>query len=68
MERIPLKTNPKMFDRVVEPIQRAFANAFPWLDHAIGICEHLTSTKEKKRYNYAGLYIGGGQYEQIMPC
>lgn len=68
MDRIPLKTNPKMFDRVVEPIQRAFANAFPWLDHAIGICEHLTSTKEKKRYNYAGLYIGGGQYEQIMPC
>ena len=68
MDRIPVKTNPQMFDRVVLPIQRALANAFPWLDHSIGICEFLTSTKEKKRYNYAALYIGGGEYEQVMPC
>ena len=68
MDRIPTKTNPQMFDKLVLPIQQAFARAFPWLDHAIGICEFLTSTKEKKRFNYAGLYIGGGQYEQIMPC
>ena len=68
MDRVPIKTNPKMFDRVVIPMQRAFADAFPWLDHSIGICEHLTSTKEKKRYNFPALYIGGGQYEQIMPC
>lgn len=68
MDRIPVKTNPQMFDKVVLPIQRALASAFPWLDHAIGICEYLTSTKEKKRYNYAALYMGNGQYEQIMPC
>ena len=68
MDRIPVKTNPQMFDKVVLPIQQALASAFPWLDHAIGICEYLTSTKEKKRYNYAALYMGKGQYEQIMPC
>lgn len=68
MDRIPTKTNPQMFDKVVLPIQQALADNFPWLDHAIGICEHLTSTKEKKRYKYAALYLGGEQYEQIMPC
>ncbi len=68
MDRIPIKTNPQMFDKAVIPIQRALASAFPWLDHVIGICEHLTSNKDKKRFDYAGLYIGRGQYEQIMPC
>lgn len=68
MNRIPLKTNPKLFDKAVKPIQEALAGAFTWLDHSIGICELLTSTKDGKRFNYAGLYLGNEQYEQIMPC
>lgn len=68
MDRIPQKTNPKMFDRAVLPIQKALAAKFAWLDHSIGICELLTSTKGGKRYDYASLYSGGEQYEQVMPC
>lgn len=74
MDRIPLKTNPKMFDRVVEPIQIALANAFPWLDHSIGICETLIKKNTDKPFTNTNhritpnLYIGNGQYEQIEPC
>lgn len=68
MERIPQKTNPKLFDLAVLPIQKALAREFPWLDHAIGICETLTDVKNKRPFNFAALYLEGGEYEQIMPC
>lgn len=68
MDRIVTKHNPKMFDRAVLPIQNALASAFPWLDHVIGICETLIDKKDKKPFKSANYYIGGWQYEQIMPC
>lgn len=68
MDRIPQKTNPKMFDLAVLPIQKALAANLPWLDHAIGICEQLTDIKNKKPFNFAALYLSNEQYEQIMPC
>ena len=68
MDRIPQKTNPKMFDLAVLPIQKALAANLPWLDHAIGICEQLTDVKNKKPFNFAALYLSNEQYEQIMPC
>lgn len=68
MDRIVTKHNPKMFDRAVLPIQNALASAFPWLDHVIGICETLIDKKDNKPFKSANYYIGGGQYEQIMPC
>nr|DAT75922.1 MAG TPA: hypothetical protein [Caudoviricetes sp.] len=68
MDRIPQKTDPKMFDLAVLPIQKALAANLPWLDHAIGICETLTDVKNGKRFTSANVYVGNGQYEQIMPC
>ena len=68
MDRIVTKHNPKMFDKAVLPIQNALASAFPWLDHIIGICETLIDKKDNKPFKSANYYIGGGQYEQIMPC
>ena len=63
MDRIPQKTNPKMFDLAVLPIQKALAANLPWLDHAIGICEQLTDIKSKKPFNFAALYLNNDQYE-----
>lgn len=68
MDRILTKTNPKMFDKAVLPIQNALASAFPWLDKVIGICETLIDRKENKPYKTANFYIGSGQYELIAPC
>ena len=67
MERVPIKTNPKLFDYAAAQIQRALATR-PWLDHIFGICEKLTDVKEGKRFNSANVYIGDQQYAQVMPC
>lgn len=68
MDRIPHKTNPKLFDKEVLKIQEALANAFPWLDYALGICEALTEVQNGRKQTSANLYIGRGQYEKIQPC
>lgn len=68
MDRITTKTNPKLFDREVYRIQKALADALPWLDHVFGICETLTDVKDGRKFTSANLYRGKGRYEQIMPC
>lgn len=68
MDVVVTKTNPKLFDKEVLKIQKALADAFPWLDHCFGICETLTDIKNKKPFNFAALYLSNEQYEQIMPC
>lgn len=68
MDRIVKKTNPQLFDREVLKIQKALATSLPWLDHSLGICETLTEMQMGKKFVSANLYIGKGQYEQIMPC
>lgn len=68
MDRIQHKTNPTLFDKEVLKIQKALAEAFPWLDYSLGICETLTEVKQGKKFTSANLYIGNGQYAQIMPC
>lgn len=68
MDRIPQKSNPKLFDREVLKIQKALADRLAWLEHSIGICETLTEIKDGKAFTSANLYKGKGEYELIMPC
>lgn len=68
MDRVQHKSDPKLFDKEVLKIQEALADAFPWLDYSLGICETLTDIKDGRKFTSANLYIGDGQYEQIMPC
>jgi len=68
MDRIHKKTDPKLFDKEVLKIQEALADAFPWLDYALGICETLTEVQNGRKQTSANLYIGMGQYEKIQPC
>lgn len=68
MDRIPIKINPRLFDKAVVPIQRALGNRLAWLDHSFGIAEFLTDVKNQKKFDSANLYVGDEQYAQIMPC
>lgn len=68
MDRIHHKTDPKLFDKQVLKIQEALADNLPWLDYAMGICETLTDVKDGKKFVSANLYMGKGQYMQVMPC
>ena len=68
MERVPIKTNPKLFDEVVAKLQNLFADNLLWLDHAFGLCEFLAEVKDGKKFTSANIYRGKGEYSQIMPC
>lgn len=68
MDRVPIKTNPRLFDAAAAQVQRALADGCEWLNHVFGICERTTDMKEGKKFNSANLYVGNQQYEQIMPC
>lgn len=56
-----------MFDAEVAKIQVQLAKKLPWLKHAFGICERLTTMKDGKRFNSANAFIGD-RYVQVMPC
>lgn len=68
MDRILKKTNPKLFDLAVEPIQKWIGRRIEWLDHIFGICEVLTEVKDNKKFTSANYYIGERKYFQVMPC
>lgn len=67
MDRIPIKTNPKLFDKAVLPMQKVLADIL-WLDYSFGICESLVDVVDGKKYTSANLYLGDGKYERIEPC
>lgn len=67
MERVPIKTNPKLFDSAAAQIQLELSS-LEWLDHVFGICEKLTDVKEGRKFHSANVYAGKEQYIQVMPC
>ena len=67
LRRVTLRTNPQMFDRVIQDLQQGLANELPWLDHIFGRCERLVQIVEGKRYYLPNLYIGGGEYIPVYP-
>lgn len=68
IERIPIKSNPKLFDEAVAQMQTLLGEHLPWLDHVFGICEFLTDVKDNKKFTSANVYSGDQQYVQVMPC
>jgi hypothetical protein len=68
MDRIPTKTNPRLFDYAILKLQTALADGLPWLNYSFGNCERLTDVKDGRKFYSANIYVGGGKYEQIMPC
>ena len=67
MERVPIKTNPKLFDLVVSYIQQGLADNLQWLDYAFGIAERLVKEINGKKYYTPNIYIGKNEYELLLP-
>jgi hypothetical protein len=67
LRRVTLRTNPQMFDRVIQDLQQGLANELPWLDHCFGRCERLVKIVDGRRYYTPNLYIGGGEYIPVSP-
>lgn len=67
MERVPIKTNPKLFDKVIAEIQQGLADNFLWLNFVFGKAERLVKMINGRKYYTPNLYIGKNEYESIEP-
>lgn len=68
MERIPIISNPVLFDKAVADMQNELGAKIGWLDHIFGICEKNTRVIDGRNYDVATVYTGDNQYAQIEPC
>lgn len=67
IERVPLRQNPKLFDKLIGEIQQGLADNLEWLNHAFGRCERLVKNIDGRRYYSPNIYVGGNEYELISP-
>lgn len=68
MERIPLKSAPKLFDAVIQEMQVALGGGLSWLNHVFGKAEKTQREYNGQRKFYVpSVYVGGGKYEEIVP-
>lgn len=67
MERIPIKENAALFDKVIGYIQTGLASNLSWLNYAFGKAERLVKNYNGKRVYSPNLYVGKNEYELISP-
>lgn len=67
VDRVPMRQNPKLFDRVIQDIQRGLADRLPWLDYSFGRAERLVKEIDGRRYYTPNVYTGRGDYELVLP-
>lgn len=67
IERVPMRRNPQLLDRVITALQLEIADKIGWLDHVFGRAERLIKIINGKRYYTPNVYTGGNDYELIAP-
>ena len=78
MERIPLKSAPRLFEAVIQEMQIALGGGLTWLDHVFGKAEKTRHDYEELRQYYQkhehreafylpSVYVGHGKYEMVVP-
>lgn len=67
IRRVTLRTNPQMFDRVIQELQQGLAKELDWLTHSFGRCERLVQMKDGRRVYTPNLYIGKNEYLRLSP-
>ena len=67
ISRVPLRQNPKLFDRPIGQLQQGLADRLGWLDYSFGRAERLAKVIDGRRYYTPNVYVGRNDYEVIMP-
>lgn len=67
MVKIYRKTNPHLFDVVIDEIQSSLAANIEWLDTIFGRCERLVKIIEGKKYYSANWYDKNNDYILVAP-
>lgn len=66
-DRVPMMRNPKLFDRIIGELQQGLKERLGWLDYSFGRAERLVKTIDGRRYYTPNVYIGRGNYENVLP-
>ena len=67
MERVPIKSEPKLFDNVIAEIQQGLANNLMWLNFSFGKAERLVKQINGRKYYTPNVYLGKNEYVLIAP-
>lgn len=67
IDRIPIKENPQLFDKVIAEIQRGLADNLGWLNHSFGRAERLVKMVGTKRVYTPNVYVSGNDYLPLSP-
>ena len=67
VDRVPLRKNPKLFDRVIGELQQGLKSRLSWLDYSFGRAERLVKTVNGVRVYSPNVYVGNNDYELITP-
>lgn len=78
IERIPLKSQPRLFEAVIQEIQVQLGEGLAWLNHIFGKAEKVGRDYDQLRQYYQrhehreayympSVYVGNGKYESIVP-
>ncbi len=66
-EYLPTHTAPYLFDKLIRELQQTLMERLPWLDASHGRAERLVKTIDGKRYYTPNIYLGGNEYESLLP-
>lgn len=66
-DRVPIRENPRLFDKAISYIQQGLADNISWLDYVFGRTERLVKSINGKRVYTPNIYVGKNEYEQIEP-
>lgn len=67
IERVPLRQNPKLFDRVIGELQQGLKSRLAWLEYSLGRAERLVKTIQGVRVYSPNVYVGRDNYELVTP-
>lgn len=67
ISNLPLRSNPKLFDRVIQDIQQGLKDGLSWLDYSFGRAERLIKVVDGRRLYTPNVYTGDGNYELVLP-
>lgn len=67
IDRIPLKSDPKLFDVAIQEIQTQLGAKISWLNHIFGKSEQLRKEINDREYLLPYVYVGNGEYLGVAP-
>lgn len=67
ISNLPLRSNPRLFDEVIQDLQQGLKSQLSWLDYSFGRSERLVKEINGQRIYTPNVYVGKNNYEVVLP-